>query len=63
MAFERPVERGFPFVRVLGGVALVALVSAMPTPPFVANGELGAAQFDALAACATGDARASCASW
>ena len=49
MAFERPVERGFPFVRVLGGVALVGLVSAMPTPPFRANGQLGAAQLDALA--------------
>jgi len=34
----------FPYVRTLGPVALIGLNSAVPTPPFVAAGRLGAAQ-------------------
>ncbi len=48
-AFAQPVERGFPFVRLVGGVALIGLCSAVPTRPFYAIGELGRAQIDALA--------------
>jgi 3',5'-cyclic AMP phosphodiesterase CpdA len=40
---------GFPFVRRVGNIALVGLNSAVPTPPFVASGRLGARQLDALA--------------
>ncbi len=39
----------FPFVRRVGDVALVGLNSAVPTPPFVASGRLGARQLEALA--------------
>jgi 3',5'-cyclic AMP phosphodiesterase CpdA len=38
----------FPFVRRLGPVALVGLNSALPTPPFVAAGELGDRQIATL---------------
>lgn len=40
----------FPFVRVLGNVALIGLNSAVPTPPLLASGRLGKAQLDMLAA-------------
>ena len=39
----------FPVVKLRGGVAIVALSSAVPRAPFVAAGELGGAQLDALA--------------
>ncbi|MDX2288403.1 MAG: metallophosphoesterase [Hyphomicrobiaceae bacterium] len=39
----------FPYVRRLGGVALVGLNSAIPTPVFVAAGRLGGAQLAATA--------------
>ncbi len=39
---------GFPFVRVLGRVALIGLNSAVPTPPLVASGRLGSAQLERL---------------
>ncbi len=39
---------GFPFLRRVGPMALVALCSAVPTPPFVAAGRLGAEQLEAL---------------
>jgi 3',5'-cyclic AMP phosphodiesterase CpdA len=39
----------FPFVRRLGCVALIGLNSAIPTPPFVAAGRLGARQLSELA--------------
>lgn len=39
----------FPFVRRIGPVALIALNSAVPTPPFVAAGELGNRQIATLA--------------
>jgi len=39
----------FPFVRRVGPAALIALNSAVATPPFVASGELGAAQLATLA--------------
>ncbi len=41
-------DEWFPFVRKLGQVALVGLNSAVPTPPFVAAGELGRAQLSRL---------------
>lgn len=40
---------GFPFVRHLHSAALVGLNSAVETPPFIAAGQLGQAQIDALA--------------
>ena len=39
----------FPVVKLRGGVAIVSLSSAVPRPPFVAAGELGKAQIEALA--------------
>ena len=39
----------FPVVKLRGDVAIVGLSSAVPRPPFVAAGELGAAQIEALA--------------
>jgi len=41
----------FPFVRIMGPVALIGLNSAVPTPPFVAAGRLGDGQIAQLAAC------------
>jgi 3',5'-cyclic AMP phosphodiesterase CpdA len=38
----------FPFVRRVGPVALIGVNSAVETPPFVAAGEVGAAQLEAL---------------
>lgn len=40
---------GFPFVRRLGRVALIGVNSAVPTPPFVAAGQVGPRQLGALA--------------
>lgn len=37
-------QTGFPFVRVRGPVAFVCLSSAVPTPPLIASGRLGADQ-------------------
>jgi 3',5'-cyclic AMP phosphodiesterase CpdA len=39
----------FPFVRMLGPVALVGINSAVQTPPLVASGRLGAEQMERLA--------------
>ena len=39
----------FPFVRILGQVAVVGLSSALPMPPLIAGGKLGAGQREALA--------------
>ena len=44
-----PRSARFPFVRRLGPAALIALNSAVPTPPFVAAGELGHRQIATLA--------------
>ncbi|HXX65612.1 MAG TPA: metallophosphoesterase [Polyangiaceae bacterium] len=38
----------FPVVRLRGCAAIVSLSSAVPRPPFIAAGELGVAQLDAL---------------
>lgn len=38
----------FPFVRLRGPVAIIGLSSAVPRPPLVASGELGATQLEAL---------------
>lgn len=43
------VQSGFPFVRRVGPVALVGVSTALPMPPFIAAGRLGAAQLEALA--------------
>ena len=40
----------FPFVRMLGPVALIGINSAAPTPPLVASGRLGAGQLARIAA-------------
>jgi 3',5'-cyclic AMP phosphodiesterase CpdA len=40
----------FPFVRVLGPIALIGTNSAVPTPPLVASGRLGAGQLARIAA-------------
>ncbi len=42
-------ETGFPFVRRLGEIGIVALSSAIPTMPFVAAGKLGREQLACLA--------------
>lgn len=45
---EHAGEGDFPFVRMLGGVAIVGVNSAVPTPPFVASGRVGAEQLARL---------------
>jgi 3',5'-cyclic AMP phosphodiesterase CpdA len=47
---DRPPRdvRDFPFVRRLGGVALIGVSTALPTKPFIAAGELGADQLQRL---------------
>lgn len=47
LARELPVGP-FPCVKLRGPVAIVALSSAVPRPPFVASGRLGARQLEAL---------------
>jgi 3',5'-cyclic AMP phosphodiesterase CpdA len=49
-AMMRGGDQGFPFVRRVGPVALVGLNSAVPTPPFVAAGRVGARQLAVLGA-------------
>lgn len=39
----------FPFVKLRGPLAIIGLSSAVPRPPLVASGELGAPQLEALA--------------
>ncbi len=41
-------EAAFPFVRIVGRIAIVGLNSALPRPPMIASGELGAAQLARL---------------
>ncbi|MBX9590188.1 MAG: metallophosphoesterase [Hyphomonadaceae bacterium] len=57
-AFVREAS-DFPFVRVLGGVALIGVNSAVPTPPLMAWGRVGEDQLARLAAAldALGQAR------
>jgi len=38
----------FPFVKLRGPAAIIGLSSAVPRPPFMASGQLGALQLDAL---------------
>lgn len=45
---EHTADGGFPFVRMLGGVALIGLNSAVPTPPLVASGRVGPQQLARL---------------
>ena len=40
---------GFPYVRIIGGLAVVGVNSAVPTRPFMAIGEVGEQQLAALA--------------
>jgi 3',5'-cyclic AMP phosphodiesterase CpdA len=42
-------DMDFPFVRMLGPVALIGLNSAVPTPPLVASGRLGNEQLERVA--------------
>jgi 3',5'-cyclic AMP phosphodiesterase CpdA len=44
-----PAGAEFPFVRVVGGVAIVGVNSAVPTPPFMAWGEVGKDQLARVA--------------
>jgi 3',5'-cyclic AMP phosphodiesterase CpdA len=50
MADDAPLDSKapFPFVRRLGGVALIGLISALPTPLFHAFGRLGPEQIERL---------------
>ena len=41
-------EGGFPFVRRIGGVAVVGVSTAVPTAPFMATGRVGEAQLSRL---------------
>ena len=41
---------GFPYVRLLGRIALVGINSAVPTPPLIASGRVGADQLARVAA-------------
>ncbi len=47
---DQIIESAFPYVRRVGDVALIGLNSAVPTPPFVAAGELGGGQRERLGA-------------
>jgi 3',5'-cyclic AMP phosphodiesterase CpdA len=49
LAFADGSIDGWPFVRVIGDVALVGVDSAVPTPPLVAWGRVGAGQLARLA--------------
>jgi 3',5'-cyclic AMP phosphodiesterase CpdA len=48
LAFRGDAGALFPSVRVRGGVALVGVCTAQPTPPFAATGRVGAAQLARL---------------
>lgn len=48
MSGERLDDAPFPYVRRHGEVALIGVSSAIPTPPFVAAGEVGAPQRERL---------------
>jgi 3',5'-cyclic AMP phosphodiesterase CpdA len=48
LAVDLPAGR-FPFVKLRGPAAIIALSTAVPRPPFVSSGHLGAAQLEALA--------------
>lgn len=48
LSADLPLGR-FPFVKLRGPVAVIGMTSAVPRPPLVASGELGAAQIAALA--------------
>jgi 3',5'-cyclic AMP phosphodiesterase CpdA len=45
---EHAADGGFPFVRMLGGVAVIGVNSAVPTPPLVASGRVGPGQLARL---------------
>jgi 3',5'-cyclic AMP phosphodiesterase CpdA len=49
LAFMDGTTDGLPFVRVVGDVALIGVNSAVPTPPLVAWGRVGAGQLAHLA--------------
>jgi 3',5'-cyclic AMP phosphodiesterase CpdA len=48
LAIDHPAG-AFPFVRFRGPIALIGLASAVPRPPMIAAGEIGASQLAALA--------------
>ncbi len=43
------VDLAFPYVRRMGPVALIGVNSAVPTPPLIASGRVGAGQLERLA--------------
>jgi 3',5'-cyclic AMP phosphodiesterase CpdA len=45
---DRDLQAPFPSLRVRGPVALVGVCSAVPTPPFLASGSVGAEQLERL---------------
>lgn len=49
-AVHAGADADFPYVRLLGRVAIVGINSAMPTPPFVASGRVGKPQLERVAA-------------
>jgi len=55
--FETP-GAGFPFVRRLGDIGIIALSSAIPTAPFIAAGRLGQRQLAGLASALEAQGRA-----
>ena len=46
---DTPIEDCFPIKRTIGGVQLIGLSSACPTPPLMASGRLGSGQLQRLA--------------
>ena len=50
---DEPAAALFPYLRQRGAVALIGVNSAVPTPPGIAQGEVGASQLQALAALLT----------
>jgi 3',5'-cyclic AMP phosphodiesterase CpdA len=58
---DRDSDRGesaetFPFLRIRGPVALIGMSTAVPTPPFIATGRLGAPQIARMTALLAGAA-------
>jgi 3',5'-cyclic AMP phosphodiesterase CpdA len=49
-------EAAFPYLRIRGPVALIGVSTAVPTPPFMATGRLGAPQIARMAALLAGAA-------
>lgn len=57
-AWTRQTERDWPFLHRVGEVAVIGLNSALPTPPLLARGRLGASQLERLEALLTAEGAA-----